>query len=197
MLHSFFFCVSSLPLPLLSFLGAVFDMSLHTANTHCFGAAGPLVSRAMLHTTRLSTKTNHSKEEDGHRCFFLFCQSLSIYSPRYLEDGELENHDRMTTAGLAVACLRAGDETSALEMLESAVKPYSSSTPEGNEELQVEEEEEQEEEDWEALEAEEEQEKILEAEGEVLPELLDFYLERGQKESSQEAAAGVSFGHHM
>ncbi|CBN77943.1 YihA5, YihA/EngB-like GTPase [Ectocarpus siliculosus] len=115
----------------------------------------------------------------------------------YLEDGELESHDRMTTAGLAVACLRAGDETSALEMLESAVKPYSSSTPEENEELQVEQEEEEEEEeeeegeDWEALEAEEELEKILEAEGEVLPELLDFYLERGHKESSQEAAAGL------
>ncbi|CAM9845730.1 unnamed protein product [Ectocarpus sp. 13 AM-2016] len=121
----------------------------------------------------------------------------------YLQDGELESHDRMTTAGLAVACLRAGDETSALEMLESAVKPCSSSMPEENEELyveeeedeeeevEVEEEEEEEEEDWEALEAEEELEKIVEAEGEVLPELLDFYLERGQKESSQEAAAGL------
>ncbi|CAM9541464.1 unnamed protein product [Scytosiphon promiscuus] len=79
----------------------------------------------------------------------------------YLEDDELEHHDRMTTAGLAVACLRAGEESSAMAMLESAVRPYSSSAGESA------------------------------AGGEVLPELLDYYLERSQKESSQEAAAGV------
>lgn len=129
------------------------------------------------------------------RCFFCIRYRL----PRYLEAGELESHDRMTTAGLAVACLRAGDESSALEMLNAAVKPYSSSadadttsttTTEGGEE---DDDEEEGEEDWEALEAEEELEDILEAEGEVLPELLDYYLERGQKESSQEAAIGVRF----
>ncbi len=112
---------------------------------------------------------------------------------RYLEAGELENHDRMTTAGLAVACLRAGEEASALEMLDAAVKPYSlaSSADGAIGDAEGEEEEEEEEEDWEALEAAQELEEILEAEGEVLPELLDYYLERGQKESSQEAAAGV------
>ncbi|CAM9882402.1 unnamed protein product, partial [Laminaria digitata] len=130
---------------------------------------------------------------------------------RYLDDDELENHDRMTTAGLAVACLRAGEETSGLEFLESAVKPGAAATAalaaaaatsagdgvhkealheqrggdEGGEE------EEEEEEDWELLEAEEEQEEILEAEGEVLPELLGYYLDRVEKERSQEAAAGV------
>lgn len=117
---------------------------------------------------------------------------------RYLEAGELENHDRMTTAGLAVACLRAGEEGSALEMLDAAVKPYclapsaDGATGYAEEEEDEEEDEwEEEEEDWEELEAAEELEEILEAEGEVLPELLDYYLERGQKESSQEAAAGV------
>lgn len=120
----------------------------------------------------------------------------SLPPPRYLEAGELENHDRTTTAGLAVAFLRAGDEASALEMLDAAVKPYSSfpgadATSATIEGMGEDGEEEEEEEDWEALEAEEELEEILEAEGDVLPELLDYYLERGQKESSQEAAVGV------
>ena len=141
---------------------------------------------------------------------------------RYLDDGELEYHDRMTTAGLAVACLRAGDEASGLEIFESAIKPgkaamealaaaaaagagagvgAGSATFSGRDGVRSEAlhgqrgqgEEEEEEEDWELLEAEEEQEDILEAEGEVLPELLGYYLERVEKERSQEAATGVSF----
>ena len=117
----------------------------------------------------------------------------------------------MTTAGLAVACLRAGDEASGLEFLESAVKLGAAATAAlaaavGNrahngvlheqgghgDDDDDDEEEEEEEEDWELLEAEEEQEEILEAEGEVLPELLGYYLDRVEKERSQEAAAGAS-----
>lgn len=107
----------------------------------------------------------------------------------------------MTTAGLAVACLRAGEEASGLEILASAVKPgaaaaaalvaAATSVHKGASHEQGGQEEEEEEEDWELLEAQEEQEEILEAEGEVLPELLGYYLDRVEKERSQEAAAGV------
>ena len=110
----------------------------------------------------------------------------------------------MTTAGLAVACLRAGEEASGLEILASAVKPGAAATAAlaaaatsvhkgASQEQGGQGGEEEEEEDWELLEAEEEQEEILEAEGEVLPELLGYYLDRVEKERSQEAAAGVGF----
>lgn len=105
---------------------------------------------------------------------------------RYLEDNDLDNHDRGTTAGLAVACLRAGDEDSALEVFRSAVKP--SPAMEGT----VGADEDEGEEDWAMNEAEERIVEILEAEGEVLPELLGYYLDRLQKDRSQEAAFGVS-----
>lgn len=153
---------------------------------------------------RKPTSTPHNDHPLQHpvACCLVSGTGAALPPPprRYLEAGELEHHDRMTTAGLAVACLRAGEEASALEMLDAAVKPYSSTadadTPSADSinGIEEDEDEEGEEEDWEALEAEEELEDILEAEGEVLPELLDYYLERGQKESSQEAAIGVRLG---
>lgn len=105
---------------------------------------------------------------------------------RYLEENDLDNHDRGTTAGLAVACLRAGDEDSALEVFQSAVKP--SPTMEGTVGTDGDEGEE----DWAVIKAEERIVEILKAEGEVLPELLGYYLDRLQKDRSQEAAFGVS-----
>ncbi|CAN0249742.1 unnamed protein product [Ascophyllum nodosum] len=99
---------------------------------------------------------------------------------RYLDDDDLENHDRGTTAGLAVACLRAGDEASALEVFQSAVKPLP--TLESSDSAD---------EDWAMVEAEASAKEILKAEGEVLPELLSHYLDRLQKERSKEAATGL------
>lgn len=43
-------------------------------------------------------------------------------------------------------------------------------------------------------EEEEEMNRVLTAEGEVLPELLGYYLERAEKESSREASQGVRGG---
>lgn len=85
-----------------------------------------------------------------------------------------------------MACLRAGDEDSALEVFQSAVKP--SPTMEGTVGTDGDEGEE----DWAVVEAEERIVEILKAEGEVLPELLGYYLDRLQKDRSQEAAFGVS-----
>ena len=79
-----------------------------------------------------------------------------------------------------MACLRAGDEASALEVFQSAVKPLP--TLESSDSAD---------EDWAMVEAEASAKEILKAEGEVLPELLSHYLDRLQKERSKEAATGV------
>lgn len=130
---------------------------------------------------------------------------------RYFDAGELENYDRKTTAGLSVACLRAGDESTALEVFESALKPApgspasvaaaadttgddtaASSSSASASQAEAIDESDEEEDDWEAMEASEAMEEILDAEGEVLPELLGYYVDRVQKEKSQEAVMGVS-----
>lgn len=118
---------------------------------------------------------------------------------RFLDEGVLEDYDRKTTAGLAVACLRAGDEATALEILRSVVKPgpaaaavaANAAAAAANVSGDEERDDDEEEEDWDMIAAEEEEEEIVDAEGQVLPELLGYYLDRVGKERSQEAAAGV------
>lgn len=118
------------------------------------------------------------------------------YRLRFIQDGDLYNYDRATTAGLSVACLRAGDEANGLDLFNAALTPAPWLSSEG----EVEDLEDKTEEEIDAMllemaekdENEEDEDSILAAEGEVLPEILGYYLDRADKDSSQEAARGVS-----
>lgn len=80
-----------------------------------------------------------------------------------------------------MALLRAGDELAALDLFEAAVTPAPSLSLARAQDR-----------DDDRDEVELDEDDVVAAEAEVLPELLSFYLERAQRESSQEASKGVS-----